>query len=94
MEVHGGDECPKEVVTPPEAQAAAGLWQGLWIFKKRSLHWSRSAGRTHDPVGDPQCSSLLLKNFTPWKGHTLEQQQKCNLWKRFTLEKLMEDCVL
>lgn len=28
MEAHGGDECPKQVVTLLDAQAAAGFWQG------------------------------------------------------------------
>jgi len=42
------------------------------------LHWSRFAGRTCDPMGDPRWSSLFLKD--------------CTLWAGLTLEKFMEDC--
>ena len=40
-------------------------------------------------MGDPRCSSLLLKECTLWKGPTLEQFMKdCSL-----LEKFVEDCL-
>jgi len=39
---------------------------GPW--RKRSPHWSRFAGRTCDPMGDPHRSSLFLKDCTPWEG--------------------------
>ena len=60
---------------------------------KRSPRWSRFAGRTCDPVGDPGWSSLFLKDCTPWKGPTLEQFVKnCSLWEGPMLEKFMEYC--
>ena len=44
-------------------------------------------------VGSPCCSSLFLKDGTPWKGPTLEQfMTNCSPWGGLTLEKLMEDC--
>jgi len=65
--------CPKEAVTPWEPHAGAGSWQELWPCGEKSPYWSRFAGRTCDPMGDPHWSSLLLKDGTPWKGLTLEQ---------------------
>ncbi|GAB0182020.1 hypothetical protein GRJ2_000667300 [Grus japonensis] len=105
MEVHGGadihlqpveDPTPEqeENVTSWEAHAGAGSWQDLWLHGERSPRWSRFAGRTCDPVGDPRWSSLVLKVCTPWKGPTLEQFMKnCSPWEGLTLEKLVEDCL-
>ncbi|GAB0190707.1 EH domain-containing protein 4 [Grus japonensis] len=95
---HGGPHagaggCLKEAVTLWEARAGAGSWQDLWPHGERSPGWSRFAGRTCDPVGDPGWSSLLLKDCTPWKGPTLEQLVKnCSLCKGLMLE-FMEDCL-
>ncbi|GAB0178150.1 hypothetical protein GRJ2_000280300 [Grus japonensis] len=86
---------PKEAVTPWEAHAGGGSWQDLWARGERSPHWSRFAGRTYDPVGDPRRSSLLLKVCTPWKGSMLEQLvQNCSPWEGLTLDKFMEGCLL
>ena len=61
---------------------------------ERSPRWSRFAGRTCDPVGDPRWSSLLLKDCTLWMGPTLEQFVKnCSPWEGLTLEKFVEDCL-
>ena len=77
-----------------EARAGGGSWQDLWPYAERSPRWSRFAGRTCDPTGDPRWSSLLLKDCTPWEGPTLEQFMKnCSLWEGLTLEKFMEDCL-
>ncbi|GAB0183826.1 EH domain-containing protein 4 [Grus japonensis] len=85
----------KEAVTLWEAHAGAGFWQDLWPHGERSPRWSRFAGRTCDPVGDPWWSSLFLKDCTPWKGLMLEQFMKnCSLWEGLMLEKFMEDCLL
>ena len=81
-------------MTPWEARAGAGSWQDLWPHGERSPRWSRFAGRTCDPMGDPRWSSLFLKDCTPWKGPTMEQFLKnCSLWEGLTLEKFMEDCL-
>ncbi|KAJ7416343.1 protein pxr1-like [Pitangus sulphuratus] len=40
---------------------------------ERSSHRSRFAGRICDPMGDPQWSSLLLKDCAPWKRPMLEK---------------------
>ena len=83
--------CPKEAVTPWEARAGPGSWQDLRTRGERSPRWSRFAGRTCDPMGDPRWSSLFLKDCTPWKGPTLEQFVKnCSPWEGLTLEKLVE----
>ena len=59
-----------------------------------SLHWSRFAGRTCDPAGDPRWSSLSLKDCSPWKGSLQEQFMKnCSPWEGPTLEKFVEDCL-
>ncbi|GAB0204754.1 zinc finger and BTB domain-containing protein 5 [Grus japonensis] len=85
----------KEAVTPWEAHAGASSWQDLWPRGERSPGWSRFAGRTCDPVGDPRWSSLVLKVCTLWERPMLEQFVKnCSLWEGLTLEKLVEDCVL
>ncbi|GAB0186374.1 EH domain-containing protein 4 [Grus japonensis] len=90
----GAGGCPKEAVIPWEASAGAGSWQDLWPCGQRSPRWSRFAGRTCDPVGDPCWSSLLLKVCTPWKGPMLEQLMKnCSPWEGLKLEKFMEDCL-
>jgi len=45
-------------------------------------------------MGDPRCSSLFLKDCTPWEGPFLEQFMKnCSRWEGLTLEKFMEDCL-
>ena len=86
--------CMKETVTLWEAQAGAGSCQDLWTRGERSPHWSRLAGRTCDPMGDPCRSSLFLKDCTSWKGSTLEQFVKnCSPWEELLLEKFMEDCL-
>ncbi|GAB0186021.1 zinc finger and BTB domain-containing protein 5 [Grus japonensis] len=87
VEVHGGadmhlqpmeDPMPEQVEAreggcgPWEAHTGASFWQDLWTRGERSPHWSRFAGRTCDPVGDPHWSSLLLKVCTLWKGPTME----------------------
>lgn len=59
----GADGCPKETVTPGEVNTGAGFYQDLWSHGERSPCWSRFAVRTHDPVGDPQCSCLFLKDL-------------------------------
>jgi len=51
--------------------------QDLWTQEERSPCWSRFAGRTCDPVGDPHWSRLLLKD--------------CSQWKRPMLKKFMEN---
>ncbi|GAB0175634.1 hypothetical protein GRJ2_000028600 [Grus japonensis] len=96
---HGGPHtraggCLKEAVTPWEAHVGASSWQDLWPHGERSPRWSRFAGRTCDPMGDPCWSSLLLKVYTPWKGPTMEQLKNCSPWEGLTLEKFMEDCLL
>lgn len=35
----------------------AGSQRDLWPYGKRSPHWSRFAGRTYDPMGDPHWST-------------------------------------
>jgi len=45
-------------------------------------------------MGDSRCSSLLLKDCTPWEGPILEQFVKnCSLWEGLTLEKFVGDCL-
>jgi len=62
---------------------------------ERRPSWSRFAGRTCEPMGDPCWSSLFLKDCSPWKGLMLELLMKnCRLWEVFMLEKFMEDCLL
>ena len=81
-------------MTPWEAHTGAGSWQDLWTRGERSPGWSRFAGRTCDPVGDPRWSSLFLKDCTPWKGSMLEQFVKnCSPWEGLTLEKFVKDCL-
>jgi len=47
------------------------------------LRWSRFAGRTCDPVGDPHWSSLFLKDCTLWEGPMLERfMDDCLQWMR------------
>jgi len=59
---------------------------------ERSPHWSRFVGRTCDPEGDPCWSSLFLKDYTPWKRHTLQQFMKnYSLQEGPVLEKFVED---
>ena len=83
------------VCDPVGSHTGASSWQDLWPRGERSPRWSRFAGRTCDPVGDPRWSSLFLKVCTLWKGPTLEQLVKnCSLWEGLTLEKLVEDCLL
>jgi len=54
LEDHGGTGgCLKEAVIPWRAHTGAGSWQDLWTHAERSPCWSRFAGRTCDPVGDP-----------------------------------------
>jgi len=89
----GGPPQPKEVVTLWKAHAGAGSWKDLW--RQRSSCWSRFAGRTCEPVGDPRWSSLFLKDCTQWEGPMLEQFVKnCSLWEGLMLEKLMESSPL
>ncbi|GAB0204741.1 zinc finger and BTB domain-containing protein 5 [Grus japonensis] len=87
-------EAPEGGCGPREAHAGASFWQDLWPLGERSPGWSRFAGRTCDPMGDPRWSSLVLEVCTPWKGPTLEQFVKnCSLWEGLMLEKFMEDCL-
>lgn len=58
---------------------------------ERTPHWSRFTGRTCDLMGEPDWSSLFLKDWTMWKGPTLEQSVNCSLWEGFVLEKFMKD---
>jgi len=63
--------------------------------EERSPCCSRFAGKICDPTGNPQGSSLFLKDCNLWKGPMLKQSVKsCSLWKRPTLEKFAEDCLL
>jgi len=110
MEVHGGADIhlqPMEDPTPEQmdalkqamtlwkAHTGAGSWQDLWTSGERSPNWSRFAGRTCDPMGDPHWSSLFLKDCTLWKGPTLEQfMTNCNLREGPMLEMFVEDCLL
>jgi len=59
------DGCLKEAVTLWGAHAGAGSCQDLQASGERSPCWSRFAGRACDPMGDPRCSSLFLKDCTP-----------------------------
>ena len=71
-------------------EQAPGRTCGPW--RGRSPGWSRFAGRTCDPAGDPRWGSLFLKDCNPWKGPMLEQFVKnCSPWEELTLE-FMEDC--
>jgi len=40
---------------------------------ERSPYWSRFAGRTLDPGGNPHTSNLFLKDCTSWEAPVLEQ---------------------
>ncbi|GAB0190182.1 AN1-type zinc finger protein 5-like [Grus japonensis] len=74
MEVDGGADIhlqPVEDPMPEQVDAPKGGCDPVG-----SLHWSRFAGRTCAPMGDPCWSSLVLKNCTLWKGPTLEQFMK------------------
>lgn len=78
--------CPKEAV---EAHTGGGSWQDLWTHGQKSLGWSKFAGRTCDPVGNPHCSSLFLKDYS------LEQfVKKGSLWEGLTLERFTENRLL
>ena len=66
-------EAPEGGYGPWEAHAGASSWQDLWPHGERSPGWSRFAGRTCDPVGDPHWSSLLLKVCAPWERLTWEK---------------------
>jgi len=96
---HGGPRAGasgslKEAVIPWETRTGSSSFQDLWIHGDRSPCWSRFAGRTGDPVGDPCWSSLLLKDCTMWKGPMLEQFMKnYHLWEELTLEKFLENCL-
>jgi len=96
-------------VTPWEACAGVGSFQGLWTCGEGSPRGSRFAGRACDPMGDPHWNNLFLKDCTPWKGPTLGQFIKncslrvgptlekfvkiCSPWEGFTLEKFVENCL-
>ncbi|GAB0190179.1 hypothetical protein GRJ2_001483200 [Grus japonensis] len=87
-------EAPEGGCGPWEAHAGASSWQDLWTRGERSPLWSRFAGRTCDPVGDPRWSSLVLKVCTQWKEPTLQHLVKnCSLWEGLMLEKFVEDCL-
>ncbi|GAB0192641.1 hypothetical protein GRJ2_001729400 [Grus japonensis] len=53
-------EAPEGGCGPWEAHTGASSWQDLWTCGERSPCWSRFAGRTCDPVGDP-----TLEQFAP-----------------------------
>ncbi|RMC16118.1 hypothetical protein DUI87_08327 [Hirundo rustica rustica] len=79
---------------PMGAHAAEGSWQDLRPCGERSPPWSRFAGRTCDPVGDPHWSRLFLKDCTLWKGHMVAKFMKnCSPWEGLALQKFMEDCL-
>jgi len=64
MEVHGGADLhlqPGEDPTTEQVEVPCGKLQ----LMERSPHWSRFAGRTCDPTGDPRWSSLFLKDCNP-----------------------------
>jgi len=63
----GAGGCLKEAVTPRGTRAGAGFCQNLRTHGERSPTWSRFAGRACDPMGDPQWSSLFLKDCTLWE---------------------------
>lgn len=67
------DACPKEAVILWEAHAGADSWKDLWTHGKRSSCWSKFSGKACDPARDPCWTSLFLRDYTPWKGPTLEQ---------------------
>ncbi|KAK4826947.1 hypothetical protein QYF61_012796, partial [Mycteria americana] len=111
MEVNGGVDIhlqPVEDPMPEQVDAPEGgcdlmeslCWSKLLAgpmdpWRERSPCWSRFAGRTCDPVGDPRWSSLCLKDCTLCKGSMLEQFVKnCSPWEGLMLEKFMEDCLL
>jgi len=52
----------KEAVTLWGARTGAGSCQDLQTHEKRSLCWSRFAGRACDPVAGPHWSRLFLKD--------------------------------
>ncbi|GAB0185918.1 zinc finger and BTB domain-containing protein 5 [Grus japonensis] len=63
------DGCPKESVILSEAWGAGtGSWQDLWPHGERSPHWSRFAGRTCDPVGDPTLEQSAPEGLHPVEG--------------------------
>jgi len=110
MEVNSGadldlqpmDCIPEQVGVPEGGCDSMGntRWSRLLagpvdLWRERTSHWSWFAGRTCDPMGDPHWSSLFLKEYSQWKGSTLEQFMKnCSLWEGLTLDKFMEDCLL
>ncbi|KAF4796351.1 hypothetical protein TURU_085957 [Turdus rufiventris] len=86
--------CLKVAVTLWEAHCGAGSCQDLWTCEERSPHWSRFAGWTCDPVGDPLWSSLFQKACTLCEEPTLEQFVKnCSPWDEVMLEEFKEDCL-
>ena len=110
MGVYGGadshlqpmeDPMPEQVDVPEGGCDPVGslCWHRLLAgpvdpWREKSPRWSRFAGRTCDPVGDPRWSSLFLKDCTLWKGPTLEQFVKnCSPWEGLTSEKFVKDCL-
>ena len=107
MEVHGGADIhlqPMEDPTPeqvgarrrllPRGKPALERAPGRTCGSVERSPRSRFSGRTCDPVGDPRWSSVLLKDYIPWKGPMLEQFVKnCSPWEGPTLEKFVEDCL-
>jgi len=96
--VHGGADLHLQPVegTPRQSRwmPEGGSCQDLRTNGERSPRRSRFAGRTCDPMGEPRCSSLFLKDCTLWDGPMLGQFMKsCSLWEALTLEKFMENCV-
>lgn len=84
-------EC-SETVALWEDSAVSGSWQAC---EERTSLWSRLADRPCGPMGGPCWSSLLLKDYTPWKWPTLEQLVKnFSPWEGSILEKLVEDYLL
>ncbi|GAB0175689.1 EH domain-containing protein 4 [Grus japonensis] len=88
----GAGGCPKEAVAPWEARAGAGSWQDLWPHEERSPCWSRFAGRTCDPMGDPTLEQSVPEGLHPMEG-THPHWKNCSPWEGLMLEKLMEDCL-
>lgn len=69
-----------------EEQVAQRGWR-VSIFRDIQSLTRQGARRTCEQVGDPCWSSLFLKDYTPWKGPTLEQfLENFSPWERSILE--------
>ncbi|PKU39412.1 suppression of tumorigenicity 5 protein isoform x4 [Limosa lapponica baueri] len=83
MEVNSGRDSHLQPMEAPMLKEAVTPWEahagaGSWLDL-----WVRN-----------RQSSLFLKDYTPWKGHALEQLIKnCSLWEGLMFEKFMENCL-